>query len=286
MKLRKLWQGEISEAKKVFGNSIEYHRVFIGPSDSGVMTFAYYNLRFGWFYVIWSEVAVYNKNALMDKLQARTFIHEMVHVWQGQHETYPREYMLRSGLSQGKGVFDDVWDNGLQEAVKNAWQNGVGKTWHDYRGRTYAFSMNQMGVNNFNDFNVEQQASIVDSWYAPDVQNNHLKEPIPGGSRSMSDVRYPYITCNILAGLPNAQYVAVSSQGQSNSPLKKGADPTVKAIQDELVRLKYLDPKYADGFTGKNTSDAVRGFQKNNGLKVDGDFGGPNSATRKKLGVR
>lgn len=286
MKLRKLWQGEISEARKVFGNSMEYQRVFIGPSDSGTMTFAYYNLRFGWLYVIWSDSAVYNKNALMSKGATRTFIHEMTHVWQGQHGTYPREYMLKSGVAQGKGVFDDAWDDGIQEVIKRVWQDGPGGAWDHYRSRAYVFSMNQMGVNNFNDFNVEQQASIIESWYAPDAEPNHLKEIIPGGNMSTSDVRYPYITCNILANAPNAQYIAIQPSVNNSPQLGKGADATIKAIQDKLVALGYLDPKYADGYAGKHTIDAVRGFQRNNGLKPDGDIGGRNSETRKKLGIR
>lgn len=68
--------------------------------------------------------------------------------------------------------------------------------------------------------------------------------------------------------------------------LGKGADAKIKAIQDILVQLRYLDPKYANGYMNKQTKDAVTGFQRNNGLKPDGDIGGPNSNTRKKLGVR
>jgi len=286
MQLRKLWQGEISEARKIFGNSIEYQRVFIGPLDRGVMTFAYYNLRFGWFYVIWFDSGVYGKNALMNKALARTFIHEMTHVWQGQHGTYPREYMLKSGLSQGKGVLDDAWDSGIQDVLKRVWQDGAGSAWDHYRSRAYVFSMNDMGGYNFNEFNVEQQASIVESWYASDTKENHLGEKIPGGSMSRSDIRYPFITCNILASSVNAQYIPLKNSGNSSPQLARGADPKIKAIQDILVALHYLDPKFADGFMGENTRKAVRGYQAQNGLKVDGNVGGPNSETRKRLGVR
>lgn len=52
------------------------------------------------------------------------------------------------------------------------------------------------------------------------------------------------------------------------------------------VMANIRKPKHADGFMGKNTRNAVRGYQKHNGLFVDGNIGGPNSATRIKLGVR
>ena len=216
----------------------------------------------------------------------RTFIHELTHVWQGQHGNFPREYMVKSGAAQTGGVFKDAWENGGEELVKRVREKGFTDAWDSYRNRAYAFSMNHIGVNNFNDFNVEQQASIVESWYAPDAETNHLKESIPGGNMSTTDARYPYITCNILASSVNAQYVPLKNSGTSTPQLARGADAKIKAIQDILVALRFLDPKFADGFMGKNTRDAVRGFQGHNGLFVDGDIGGPNSATRIKLGVR
>jgi len=284
--IRALRQDEIDEARKVFKNTIEYQKVFIQEYGDGAMTFAYTDNSFNWYYIIFWSKDVYNIGALFDPRVKRTFIHEMTHVWQGQRNTYPREYMIKSGASQTKGVWDDVWDNGIKDVVKRIWNKGPLGAWHDYRGRAYAFNMNDIGGYNFNEFNVEQQASIVESWYTPNAELNHLKVSIPGGNMSTSDSRYPYITCNILANAPNAQYIPLKTSVSSSPQLGKGADATIKAIQDKLVALGYLDPKYADGYTGKNTRNAVRGFQSRNGLKVDGDIGGPNSETRKRLGVR
>lgn len=284
--LRALRQDEINEARKVFKNTIEYGKVFIQQHDGGAMTWAFNKGVWDWYYVIFWNVAVYNNSAVSSG-EARTFIHEMTHVWQGQHGTYPREYMIKSGVSQTGGVFRDAWDKGANELIKRMWNQGPLTAWHSYRNRAYAFSMSNIGVNNFNDFNVEQQASIVESWYASDANKNHLEETIPGGNMSTSDSRYPYITCNILAGSPNARYIPLQNVAQPNTPqLNRGADAKIKAIQDILVQLRYLDPKFADGFMGQHTRDAVKGFQRNNGLEPDGDIGGPNSETRKKLGVR
>lgn len=284
--IRSLRQDEIDEAKKVFKNSIEYQKVFIQEYGEGAMTYAYTDNSFNWYYVIFWSSDVYNNGAVFNAPVKRTFIHEMTHVWQGQHSTYPREYMIKSGASQTKGVWNEIWDRGVKDVVKDVWKRGPLTTWHDYRGRAYAFNMNDIGGYNFNEFNIEQQASIVESWYASDEKVNHLGDKIPGGNMSTADVRYPFITCNILAGQPNAQYIPLQAAANNAPQLARGADPKIKQIQDILVQLRYLDPKYADGFMGKNTRDAVRGFQRNNGLKVDGDIGGPNSETRKRLGVR
>ena len=278
--IRNLRQDEIDEAKKVFKNSIEYQKVFIQEYGDGAMTFAYTDNSFNWYYIIFWSNNVYNNGAI-GAGEARTFIHEMTHVWQGQHSTYPREYMIKSGASQTKGVWDDVWDNGIKDVVKRVWNKGPVGAWHSYRGRAYAFNMNDIGGYNFNEFNVEQQASIIESWYASKAELNHLNVSIPGGNMSKTDIRYPFITCNILADLPNAQYIPIKNAPQ----LGKGTDVSIKAIQDKLVSLGLLDPKFADGYTGKHTTDAVRVFQRNNGLKVDGDIGGRNSETRKKLGI-
>lgn len=281
--IRQLTQAEISEARKVFKDTIKYQVVFICPSGDA-MTWAYHDKSIGWYNVIWWSPDVYINGALSNNATKRTFIHEMTHVWQCQHGTYPREYMVSSFASQTGGGIRDIWDKGAKELMKRIWEKNPINAWHSYRNRAYAFSMNDMGGYNFNDFNVEQQASIIESWYASDEKDNHLGEKIPGGNMSATDVRYPFITCNILASSPNAQYVPLRTAG--NVQLAKGADAKIKAIQDILVALRYLDPKFADGFMGENTRRAVRGFQANNGLKVDGDIGGPNSETRKRLGVR
>lgn len=285
--LRNLRSDEISEAKKVFRETIQYNKVFIQQHNGGAMTYAYNKGVWDWYYVIFWNANVFSQGAV-NAGESRTFIHEMVHVWQGHYGTYPREYMIKSGAAQTSGVFEDVWEKGAKELVKRVWNNGPINAWHSYRNRAYAFSMNQMGVNNFNDFNVEQQAGIIESWYASTAETNHLGETIPGGNMSTTDIRYPFITCNILAKAPNAQYIQLKQPANQNTSqqLGRGADAKIKAIQDVLVQLRYLDPKYANGYMNKQTKDAVIGFQRNNGLKPDGDIGGPNSQTRKKLGVR
>jgi peptidoglycan hydrolase-like protein with peptidoglycan-binding domain len=66
---------------------------------------------------------------------------------------------------------------------------------------------------------------------------------------------------------------AVSSESlQVPSSIWHGKD--TEAIQQALIDLGYKLPKHgADSFFGPETAQAVRQFQKDNGLKVDGDPG-------------
>ena len=47
----------------------------------------------------------------------------------------------------------------------------------------------------------------------------------------------------------------------------------VKRIQSDLYDLGYTDVGTPDGYYGKNTETAVKAFQKDNNLSVDGIFG-------------
>jgi hypothetical protein len=80
-----------------------------------------------------------------------TFIHEMTHVWQGQNHLIGPGYMLNSLFWQA--ISDD------------AYRYTVGVPWGKY--------------------NVEQQAHLVEDWYALDA-------------KSTASLRYPYIRDNIL----------------------------------------------------------------------------------------
>jgi hypothetical protein len=274
MNIRNLRFDEVEEARRIFQNSIDFQKVYIAPyTDDGMifrggaMTWVYNDsLSKSWYYIIWWTPKIYTEGAIREN-EHRTLIHELVHVWQGQYGTYPTQYWYGAAKSQG-------WE-GLKDITK---KRGF-TNWNEHRGRAYAYSMNDFGIKNWDDFNYEQQASIVEDWYASGTWTNHFGDPVYGGNMSKSDPRYPFIKLNILPGSINAKYVR-------QKPLGKGADPIIKAIQDRLVELIYLNPKHADGYLGKNTRDAIRGFQKNNGLKVDGDIGGPNSETRKKLGIK
>ena len=103
---------------------------------------------------------------------------------------------------------------------------------------------------------------------------------VSGGDRSPWDARFPYIRDVIRARNRHATYRPVVLPG--------GGDPQVKAMQDRLVALGYLEARHADGLVGRSRSatlDAIQAFQRSNGLKPDRDPGGPNSQTRQRLAL-
>lgn len=74
------------------------------------------------------------------------------------------------------------------------------------------------------------------------------------------------------AAKQNAPDAASSGSLQVPSSIWHGKD--TEAIQQALIDLGYKLPKHgADSFFGPETAQAVRQFQKDNGLKVDGDPG-------------
>jgi hypothetical protein len=84
-----------------------------------------------------------------------TLIHEMTHVWQGYHSAFTWEYVFNSVYYQVSG---------------GAYSYTPGGQWNTY--------------------GAEQQASIVEDWYAR-------------GGLSSDDL-YPYLLCNVRPGRPNA----------------------------------------------------------------------------------
>lgn len=217
--IRRLRQEEENEARKVFGDSIDYKTVFIKPTGGNTMVWAYRDKSIGWYNVIRWSADVYINGAQHSSYLKRTFVHEMTHVWQSRHGSYPREYMLASVGAQLKGGFLDIWENGARKLAGRIRTKGLINAWHSYRGRAYAFSMKDIGKN-FNEFNVEQQASIVESWYADGDEFNCLGEKIPGGKMSPEDARYNYIKNNILAGNPDNAYENLADFARASGELK------------------------------------------------------------------
>jgi len=236
----------------------------------GAMTLAgrnHQNLR-EWIYTIcWSDDVV--RLNVIGANQQRTFIHEMTHVWQGQHGVYPTVYMGQSLIAQ--------FLHGVEDIIRRReW-----RTWGEHRGTAYDFKMSDIGKN-WSEFNVEQQASIVESWYIAERdrrrENKDFGENVYGGGASPYDSRFPYIRDVIRGGNRNAAYRAIT--------LAQGASAEIKQIQDKLVALGYLEAIHADGIISRGDSptiQAVRAFQRGNGLDDDGRLGTANSDTRRKL---
>lgn len=208
-------------------------------------------------YTIFWDRTVFDKGAdNVSDYTRSTLIHELTHVWQGEHGVTAVAYVGQSGWAQLKHGIRDI-------LKKERWEG-----WDTHRNTAYEYDAHHLG-RQWNSFNVEQQGNIVQHWY----------------ERGMSphDPRYPYIVYNILRGDRNAGYIPIRIVAAPRPMLGAGASLEIKEIQDELVALGYLEAKHADGYMGRFTRDAVRNFQARNSLFVDGDIGGVNSRTRAKF---
>ena len=268
MTSRTLSHEERSLAFKVFENRIDYDRVSISSAAIGnqVIT-THFN---GWLTIHWRAGFM---DIMSDEGRKATFIHEMTHVWQGNNNgRWTGTYQAKSVAAQtSAGVRDILQTRDYKGAIKN---------WDTHRGKAYLVDVSQIG-DPWSSFNVEQQGTIVESWYVDEALRRRLGNygnGIFGAGMSPYDARFPYIRDVIRKRGPKAAYRPVE--------LPKGGDQTIKQIQDKLVALRYLAPRYADGLVGAANSatlDAVRAFQSRNGLTPDRDLGGPNSKTRQAL---
>ncbi len=265
---RSLNTAEIKVAKSVFGNTIRYNKVYIANVKMGEtpVTAAFVSRRLILEYLIcWQEA--FDQGSLA--ASANTFIHEMTHAWQGENGLFPQQYMASSVGSQTMA--------GLSEIMRGLINNRKLLSWETARSTAYTIPHTMIGKN-WAQFNTEQQASLIESWYDSQSDARRYGTKMFGGRMSQYDPRYPYIRDVILKRNRSAVY--------ANPLLAPGADRQIKAIQDRLVQLGYLMPRHADGFVGRSNSatlDAVAQFQRRNGLTPDRILGGANSDTRKKI---
>lgn len=268
MASRKLNAAERQLAYSVFGNSIHYDAVSI--SDRAIEGQVITTHFSGAFTIRWIRGYA---GIMGDDGDKATFIHEMTHVWQGCNNG------AWSGTYQVKSVVAQVRD-GVRDIVETEDYGGTIKNWDRHRSAAYRLDAKHFG-RSWSSFNVEQQGKIVETWYIEEALRQRLGDDGPGvfgAGMSPYDARFPYIRDIIRKRNVGGLYTPVQ--------LPRGADPTIKQMQDKLVALGYLAPGHADGLIGRSRSatlDAVRVFQSRNALKPDGDLGGPNSDTRKAL---
>lgn len=269
MASRQLTAAERAFAYQVFGASVRYDHVLISDTaiDGQVIT-THFN---GTFTIRWGTGF---RDIMGDEGRRATFIHEMTHVWQGcNNGRWSGTYQAKSVYAQVReGVRDIIREGDYREGVRN---------WDRHRSTAYKLDAAHFGQP-WSSFNVEQQGMIVETWYVDEaLRRRHTGDAGPGvvgAAMSPYDARFPYIRDVIRKRSPTAAYRPVI--------LPAGADWQIKAIQDKLVTLGYLDARQADGLIGRAhsaTLDAVRAFQARNGLKPDLDLGGANSLTRAAL---
>lgn len=146
MASRLMNQAEIELARQVFQDQLPYSKIhFAGyylPNNEGVPTTlasvsSLVPIRSLRSYTIYFGPTVFSDGADVPGTR-NTLIHELTHVWQGHHSQFAWEYIINSLIAQGHAI--------LKEGNRNrAYDYEPGKPWGDY--------------------NVEQQASIVEDWF-------------------------------------------------------------------------------------------------------------------------
>ncbi|WP_420822873.1 peptidoglycan-binding domain-containing protein [Sphingomonas solaris] len=268
--------GEIALAQTVFGHSIQYDRVAITTFDMGAPVTLMDMARDGngpLFLINWPDGF---RSTFIPADSPATLIHELTHVWQGQHGTFPPLYMAQAAWAQ------------VSSGVRDILRTRQWRGWDKHRGTAYVFRPSEVG-RPWSSFNAEQQASLVQSWFMPEnvrylrigphmAKVTNFGDGVYGGNRSEGDPRFPYIRDVVRTGDRHAAYRPLKAIG--------GSDPAIRAMQEKLAALGYLDARQVDGVVGRSRSatlEAVAAFQRRNGLKPDRELGGPHSLTRRKL---
>lgn len=150
---RPLNEDEVALARQVFHDQLPYGRIYLanfylpgnenvpvtmaaGAEVIPVRSLAEYTIYFG--------PDVFRNGAHLPATR-ETFIHELTHVWQGHHSTFSWHYMVDSMLAQGRAII-----------------------FHGDRNKAYDFEAGK----EWDSYNVEQQANIVESWFARGMDTN------------------------------------------------------------------------------------------------------------------
>lgn len=205
-----LYDNEIALAKEVFGDTLPYERIFISKTKTHTqgITLATSPIRKKAKYIlVWSNAYSTNIAESYEQMKA-TFIHELVHVWQGQYSgitamSYMRESAWQQFNHGVRDIFKDGFGSGSRR-VGEMLKKGFAGEWDTHRNHAYSFPFERIGED-FRTFNVEQQALIIESWFAKD---SFILNGInyPAGLQSEDDARFPYVRDCIRTGNPNAEY--------------------------------------------------------------------------------
>jgi hypothetical protein len=181
---RLLTVGEINLALAVFADSLPYKKVwianyfFLGSDCPMTIASAPFN-RLTTYTIYWKDSRVFHFGAdQCGAVEQATLIHELVHVWQGHNSLCSQTYMLKSVVAQGIAGIKDIIKMG-------AWCG-----WNNHRRRAYDYIPGRA----WNQYNVEQQARIIEDWFSSDPRN------IDAGYQDKEDIRYRYVVNNIRTG--------------------------------------------------------------------------------------
>lgn len=206
----RLHSEETELARRVFGETLPWDRIHISDTRTktqGITLAAGLWRRRVRYMLLWSD-AFRTNIAEADGEMRQTFIHELVHVWQSQHTGLsPLSYMFSSAWQQFAYGVRDIYRKGFFGGTRRALEimgRDFTKAWGRHRNTAYIYDPADIG-RDFREFNVEQQALIVEAWFAKDPfkVNDVLYEP---GRESETDPRFPYVRDCLRAADPDARY--------------------------------------------------------------------------------
>lgn len=208
---RELFESEIALAKEVFQDTLPYERIFIRnlkTATQGITLATRRNRKKANYILIWSDAFSTDVTSRHDLIS--TFIHELVHVWQGQYAgRTSMSYMRKSAWHQFSYGVKDIFKDGFFKGLKRLFKvigKDFNREWGRHRNTTYCFDCEKIGED-FNTFNVEQQALIIESWFSKESFRLNGIE-YPAGFGSENDFRFPYVRDCIREGNPDAFYIS------------------------------------------------------------------------------
>ncbi len=212
----------------------------------------------------------------------------------GQHEVTANKLYLRSEASSSGKVIarlssgtvvtvistDDGW-------AKARWDGKTGYLSLEYLDRITASSKNGRNTTRLSGTAWTEKTSAL--YEAADTGSEEICD-LPAGTKLTlcgETLNFYYVKAGGKTGYLLKSRVTeksaekTESASSSSSVLRSGdSGSAVKALQERLSELNYLDDKYVTGYYGSITLRAVQHFQMQAGLETDG-IAGP--ATMKKL---
>ena len=168
---RKLSDDERSIAWPVFKDSLPYDHIMIADNlGAGDAQFTH---REPGKYVLHMGRIAFDED--YDDYHKEVLIHELTHVWQGHHGLVSWDFMVQSLTCQAKAIGKALFTRGTP--LK------------DSRNAAYVYTPGKL----FQDYNVEQQAIIVEDWYK-----------YQRAGRSEAEYLWIYIRANIQPGVERA----------------------------------------------------------------------------------
>jgi len=234
---RRMNEQEKALASTVFRDTVPFQRVYIcdgAGKDGRPFTLSYDSD----YWIISGNDIVDLADLSAHQPDRETLIHELVHVWQGEHSLWNKSYIFNSLWNQARG---DAYGYRLEDITAH-------KPWKD--------------------FNVEQQAKIVEDWFAhgqslDDPRYRYVVEEIRDEILYTPVRSLPHATLNVSVTEPSFDTILLPLlNGRYAAPNSAEAVRKVKGVEDFF---KKLDGPQAKGLLARLKT-------RQNGDKVSASF--------------